>query len=114
MQEAEQQLIADLHFYRQAGARRQAAIAIAGLAACHAAQGHPLRAAQLWGAAEAIRTQIGALQWPCDAQAEKSRIAIAQAQTTPKQWAAAWSAGGMHSWEQTVDRLLSRAHPIFS
>jgi tetratricopeptide (TPR) repeat protein len=64
-------------------------------------------AARLWGAADALRTQIGAPMWPVDRPEYERRVAEARAQLGPEEWDAAWAAGRALTWEQAADEALA-------
>jgi hypothetical protein len=67
----------------------------------------PIRAARFWGAAEALREQIGAFMWPIDRPEYVRCVAEAQAQVDAVEWAAAWAAGCALTWEQAADQALA-------
>ena len=76
--------------------------ALEGLAALAGVQGDLIRAAQLWGAVETLRTEE---QMP-RVEAERVRyerdLAAVRANTNPYAWEAAWSTGMAMSLKQTI------------
>jgi predicted ATPase len=60
-------------------------------------------AARWWGAAAALREQIGAPRWPLARPAAEQQIAAAQQQLTPAAEAAAEAAGAALGWEELID-----------
>jgi tetratricopeptide (TPR) repeat protein len=95
-----------LDLFRAIRVERGVAEVVAGLAAVAAARaGTPadgVRAARLWGAAEAWHTAGGAPLWPAD-RAERDRyVPLARAQVDEATFAAAWAAGRAMGLEQGV------------
>ncbi len=79
-----------------------------GLAVVAVAQGEPLRAARLWGAAEALREVIGAPIPPVERVDYDHSVATARAQCGEKAFAAAWAEGrGM-----TPEQVLAAQEPV--
>jgi len=64
-----------------------------------AAQGNPLLAARLWGAAEGLSGQPGLDLWPPDQLAYAEALARARAASVSEAFAAAWQAGRGLDWE---------------
>ena len=77
-----------------------------GLAGVAAGQGDAARAAQLWGAAEALRAALGAPQSPTDRVKFARMVEAAQAQVGPAAWAQAWAAGRAMPVEQAITSAL--------
>ncbi len=59
----------------------------------------------LWGAAEALREQIGAPIWPVERPRYERLVADARSQCDPDAWEAAWNAGLALSQEQATEEL---------
>jgi DNA-binding CsgD family transcriptional regulator len=80
-----------------------------GLAAVVAAEGGIVRAARLWGAAEALLEQIevGVHTYVSDCSLHRSRVA-ARARLDEAAWTAAWAEGRAMSPEQVVEYALER------
>jgi ATP/maltotriose-dependent transcriptional regulator MalT len=76
-----------------------------GLADVVAAQGEPPWAAQLWGAAEALRETIGAPIPPVFRPTYERSVTAARAQLGEKPFAAAWAQGRTMTLEQAVAML---------
>lgn len=72
---------------------------LAGVAAAH--QDYS-QAARLWGAAEAVRSQIGTPKSPEEDAAYTSQVTEAHRQLDEKSWSAAWAAGMAMTLEQAV------------
>jgi predicted ATPase len=85
------------------GDKRRAAFCLEGLAA--AAANQPLRAAQLFGAAAALRAAIGAPLPPSE-QADYDRSLAAARQGDPKAWVAAWEIGRAMALEHVIECAL--------
>jgi hypothetical protein len=73
-----------------------------GLARVDGAQGRGIRAAQLWGAAGALREAIHACLPPNERPRYERALAAAQAQLDPATWEAAWAAGQALTPEQAI------------
>ena len=77
-----------------------------GLAAVAAAQGEPLWAARLWGAAEALREAIGTPVPPVSRLDYERVVAKARAQPGSETFARAWAEGRTMPLEQAVARQI--------
>lgn len=77
----------------------------AGLARLAAAEGQPLQAATLWGAAEASRERNGWGVWPADAAEDARSLAIARAECDAAEFDRAWQAGRALSLEQALELM---------
>ena len=73
-----------------------------GLAGVVAAQGALRWAAQLWGAAEALREAIDVPRLPVDRVGYEQAVAAARAQLGEEAFAAAWQEGWMMKLEQVI------------
>jgi predicted ATPase/DNA-binding XRE family transcriptional regulator len=96
-----------LPLIRQVGMRRYGAVVIEQAAAIAGLLGVQAAAARLWGAAEALREQIGAPLWPVDRSGLAQRVAEAQSLVPADVWDAAWLAGRALTWEQAADAALA-------
>src|SRR5581483_10291255 len=76
------------------------------LAAVASAQGQPERAARLFGAAEALRQEIGAPVPPPERAAHASRVSAARAGCDAAAFAAAWAAGRAMRLEEAITYAL--------
>ena len=91
--------------------------ALAGVASVAAAQGEPTRAARLYGAAAAMREQLGASIEAWQRPAHDRAEAMVRAALSPEAFAAAWAAGETLPQEDAIAEALSglrpevRAHP---
>jgi hypothetical protein len=92
--------------YRSIGTPREIARLFEGSAATAAGLSGFTQAAHLYGAAEALRAQIGAPMWPVDRPEYERRIAEARTQVGSEAWEAAWAAGRTLTWEQAADEAL--------
>ncbi len=77
-----------------------------GLAGLAAAQGEPARAAQLWGAAEALRESIGAAVPPIDRAAYERTVPAARTELGQEAFAKAWAEGRAMSLEPLIAEVL--------
>jgi hypothetical protein len=95
-----------LELFRRIGARHRIAWCCE-LATALDADADPLRAARLWGAAAALREQIGAPMWPIDRPEYERRVAACHTALGDEAFEAAWQAGRALSWEQAADAALA-------
>jgi tetratricopeptide (TPR) repeat protein len=92
---------------RVVGDNRHLAPRLEGLAGLFVAQGEPVRAVRLWGAADALREAMGTpIPHVYRADYEHS-VAAARAQLGEKAFAAAWAEGRM----MTLEQVLSGGEP---
>jgi hypothetical protein len=80
-----------------------------GLAAVAAAQAQPERAARLFGAAEALRTAVGAPRPHAERAEHERHFAAARAALGEEAFAAAWGAGRAMPLEAAVSYALADA-----
>ena len=80
-----------------------------GLAMVAAAKGRPLRAARLWGAAEALREATDERRWHVYQHAYDRALAAARAQLAEAEWTTAWAAGRALTAAQAVAEALEDA-----
>jgi tetratricopeptide (TPR) repeat protein len=92
----------------QMGHKIGIAEAIEGLAGVAAQTGRPSRAAQLFSAAEALRTAIGAPMSPADRAFVEPDLAAARAELSVAGFAMAWEAGQALGLSQAVDYALEQ------
>jgi predicted ATPase/DNA-binding CsgD family transcriptional regulator len=92
-------LVESLLQFRQISDRPIIAVTLGDLAGVWATVGQPERAARLFGAAEALRDQIGAMMYAAQQAAYEHDVAQGAAQLDPAAWAAAWTAGRAMSLE---------------
>jgi predicted ATPase/DNA-binding SARP family transcriptional activator len=95
----------------QMGHKIGIAEAIEGLAGVAAQTGQPSRAAQLFSAAEALRTAIGAPMSPADRAFVEPDLVAARAELSAAGFAMAWEAGRSLSSEQAVEIALEQDPP---
>ena len=81
-------------------------IGLDGLAMVAAATGQPLRAAQLWGATEALRDVTGEARWAVFQSAYDRALTAAHAQVSDADWTAAWAAGRALTPDQATAEAL--------
>ena len=74
-----------------------------GLASVVATQGALRWAAQLWGAAEALRKAMDVPRLPVDRDCYEQAVGAAQAQLGEEAFASAWQEGWMMKLEQVLD-----------
>jgi hypothetical protein len=80
----------------------------AGLASVDATQGEIRWAAQLWGAAEALRESIDVPRLPVDRAGYEQAVAAARAQLGEEAFATAWQEGRATNLEQVIDEATHR------
>jgi len=86
-------LTESLTLFRALDQKRNIALCLTGVAEIAIAEGQPERAARLLGAAEGLRTDIGAILAPDDRDRYERGVAAVRAQLDPAALAAAWAAG---------------------
>jgi LuxR family maltose regulon positive regulatory protein len=86
--------------------------ALEGFAGVAAQTGQPDRAAQLFGAAEALRAAIGAPMAPADRTFIAAFVAAARAQLDPPVFADGWAAGSAMSLDQAAACALGRGAAV--
>ena len=82
------------------------AASLEGLGAVEVGQGEPLKAARLWGTAEALRESIGAPLYPVYRADYNKAVATARAELSDEAFAMAWSEGRTTPLEQVIDDVL--------
>jgi predicted ATPase/DNA-binding SARP family transcriptional activator/DNA-binding CsgD family transcriptional regulator len=78
-----------------------------GLAAMATAKTYGVRAARLWGAADALREAAHAPHPPMDQQVHERNVAVARAQTDEALWEAAFAEGKAMTLEEAAEYALS-------
>lgn len=86
-------------------------IALDGLAMVAAMRERPVRAARLWGAAEAMREQTDEQRWGVFQAAYDRALGAARAQLSAAEWAASWAAGRALPAAQAIAEALESAAP---
>lgn len=82
-----------------------------GLAALATAKANGVRAARLWGAADALREAVGAPLAPVDLQVHERNVAGARAQIDEASWEAAWAEGKAMTLEVATEYALLAEEP---
>jgi tetratricopeptide (TPR) repeat protein len=95
---------------REVGDKWGISHSLVSFAALFAAQGQPARAAQLWGAAEALREQIHIPLMPGFRDEYERMVAGARNQAGEAAFAAAWNKGRSLTLEQAIECALRRTH----
>ena len=95
-----------LEIYRSLNERLGIADRLESMAAVCVAAGDHERAARLWGAAEALRADIGTPLWPANRAGYDRAVAEARAQLGEEPFAAAWAAGRALRLEQVIAEAL--------
>jgi tetratricopeptide (TPR) repeat protein len=85
---------------------RMGAMALEGMAGVAVAQLEPERAAHLFGAANALRTRIGAPLWPANRDWYEQRIAVVRTALGSDACDAAWERGEAIAVKQAIDYAL--------
>jgi hypothetical protein len=97
-----------LTLFQQLGDQGGIAECLEALAGAAGAQGQPLRAARLFGAAEALREKIGVPLSPADRPTYDRTVAAARAQLDASAFTTAWTAGRALTMEQAVSEALEK------
>jgi predicted ATPase/class 3 adenylate cyclase len=92
-----------LELNQQIGEKWMTPFNLEGLASVVAAQGELQWAAQLWGAAEALRKAMDVPRLPVDRDCYEQAVGAAQAQLGEEAFASAWQEGWMMKLEQVLD-----------
>ena len=100
-----------LSLFRDAGDRRGLAECLAGLAAVAAVGMQPVRAAQLFGASEALLKAIGAQLSASNLDDYERNLALARKSLDAAAFAAAWLAGRTMALEQAIASALEPTVP---
>jgi hypothetical protein len=87
--------------------RLKTADVLEGCAALAVQHSEPATGARLWGAAAALRAQIGAPMWPVDRPEYERRVAACHAALGDAAFDAAWAAGQALTWEQAADEAIA-------
>jgi predicted ATPase/DNA-binding SARP family transcriptional activator/uncharacterized protein HemY len=96
-----------LSAFRANRSRRGVAECLAGLAAVALGHGDGLRAARLWGAAEALREAAGVALWAADRIEYERRLTTLHAKLDTSALATAWAAGRTLTPEQAIAEALT-------
>jgi predicted ATPase/DNA-binding XRE family transcriptional regulator len=91
-----------LMIWRETGDNANLAKCLEGLATVARARGATTIAAHVWGAAEALREQVGAPHAPADRLRYDRELAAARLQLDASAWAAAWAAGRVLPLERSI------------
>jgi hypothetical protein len=106
---ARSQLGEGLANLRELGARRLIADALESCAALATAQDEPERAVRLWGAANALREEIGVPLRSINREKLDRDMAALRAALGAEAFATAWEAGHVMTWEQAVAYALEES-----
>jgi len=93
--------------YQELGHREGISLCLAGSAGAAGSLGQPVRAAQLFGAAEGLRVRIGALAQPIERAVYAESVASVRAQLNQATFAAAWAEGRALTMEQAIAEALT-------
>ena len=93
---------------RQVGEKWMTPFNLEGLASVVATQGALRWAAQLWGAAEALREAIDVPRLPVDRVGYEQAVGASRAQFGEEAFASAWQEGRMTKLEQVIDEATHR------
>jgi predicted ATPase/DNA-binding SARP family transcriptional activator/DNA-binding CsgD family transcriptional regulator len=103
-----------LRLLRGPGEKLGVAYALLGLAGAEAARGEPARAARLWGAAEALREEIGVAlsHWDLYGYDYEGRLSAARNMLGDEgAWERAWAEGRAMTPEQAIEYALGAGEP---
>jgi predicted ATPase/DNA-binding SARP family transcriptional activator/DNA-binding CsgD family transcriptional regulator len=111
---AEGFFVEGLKLLRRMGEKMGIAYCLLGLAGVAGEQARPERAARLWGAAEALRENIGMDLSPFDRTHSRyeERLASARSVMDEESWEAAWAEGRAMSPEAAIEHALSGEDPV--
>jgi DNA-binding CsgD family transcriptional regulator len=87
---------------REVGEKWVAALCLVGLGEVVAAEGEPARAARLWGAAETLRTELGAFIPHAEQVSYERSMNTVRAQLSEDVFSSAWAEGRTMSLEQVL------------
>ena len=90
--------------------RRHTAVHLHVWASLVGSQGQPIRAARLWGAAEALYERINTVFSPLEHHLFGPYIAAAHAQLDEEVWEEAWAEGRAMTTQQAVEYALERGN----
>lgn len=96
-----------LSLFRELDVRQGVATCIEGLAAVEGRLDHPDRSARLYGAAAALREEIGVPLPPTERPDYERHLSAARASSDPARFSAAWSRGRVMSLESAIAQALS-------
>jgi predicted ATPase/class 3 adenylate cyclase len=94
---------------RDLGSKSGIAASLEQLAGLAAAEGHEVRAARLFGAAQIVREQIGAVMPPADQPEHVRQVGAARTALGEKAFDAAWQEGRVMALEQAIELALEDA-----
>ncbi len=94
------------------GDRLFLANALTGIASVAAARRQPERAARLYGAAEALREELGTPDEGWERPAHERRVALVRAALSPEAFSAAWAAGVALPMDAVIAEALADAGPV--
>jgi tetratricopeptide (TPR) repeat protein len=101
-----------LALFREIGDRRSIACAFEGLASALAAMGRPGRAAEVWGASERLREEIGAPVPLCDRPRYDQKVSAARASLNDDAaFDVAWAEGRAMTLEEAIALAMECAAP---
>jgi ATP/maltotriose-dependent transcriptional regulator MalT len=108
-------LVESLSLARELNDRANIYLYMADLAGVWASQGEPVRAAKVFGAAEALRESVGVIMYEGQRIAYESDVARGAAQLEAAEWKAAWAEGRAMPLDEAcalaVDALPARDTP---
>jgi len=94
---------------RQLGDKLVAAEALEGLACSASTTGEPERVARLFGAAEALREEVGYQQEPRERALREPHLAAVRPRLAEARWDAAWAEGRRLRFEEAIAYALEKA-----
>jgi len=94
--------------FRALGDRQGIAYCLEGLGSVAGGQGQALRAARLWGAAEALREVIGSPLPPADQGKYEQAVAAARVHANQTEFASAWALGRTMAMEAAIEFALNQ------
>jgi non-specific serine/threonine protein kinase len=101
-----------LEFLQRAGNRQHIADCLEIMAGAAGAQGRAHRAGRLWGAAEALREEIGVLLQPEDRSVLDPYLSAARSSLGEAEWQVALAEGRAMMPEQAIEYSLSAKEPV--
>jgi predicted ATPase/DNA-binding SARP family transcriptional activator/DNA-binding CsgD family transcriptional regulator len=96
---------------KELGDKMHTSESLEGLACISAAEGDAERTARLFGAAEALREEVGYQHLPEEDAMREPSLAAARSLLDEASWRAAWTEGRAMSMDQAIDSALSGEKP---
>ena len=100
-----------LALFHELGDKRGTSDCLQGLACAAGAEGEPLRAAKLFGAAQALQEAMGIYRTPTEHTSEEPYLARARSQLDEAVWQKAFAEGQKMTLEEAIEYALAEEEP---